>query len=88
MSTHVVTLSCHAEYSDGSFLFDGEDLVCDTKLQPFGGIDAESTIVKEYQCVTIQIAVPRAQAEAFLEGLRTGKVELYIDSMKSLLEQS
>lgn len=86
MSTHAVTISCRAVYTDGSFLFDEDKLIATTDIREF--LADDTLVAKDYRRIIIDIAVPRSKAEEFLDGLRSGKIELDVDSMKSPLEQS
>lgn len=80
---HTIRMSCSAAYSDGSYLFDGTQLIADTAIRPAPGAAAG-----RYQIIDLHILVPKAKAEELLDGIRAGKVALEVEGMKTVLEQA
>jgi hypothetical protein len=56
-------------------------MAVDTILRPIS-VEAGA---RRFQMVDLRVAVPKDKAEEFLEGLRTGTAELYIEGMESRL---
>ncbi len=83
-AANVVRLTCNAVYSDGSPLLDNIQLITKASLQPMPlGPGSDN-----YQVVELRIAVPKAQAEELLDGISSGVAELYVEGMKTFLEQA
>jgi hypothetical protein len=80
---HVIKVSCAAAYKDGSLLFDDAELIADTLLKP-PTIESEGL----YGIIELRLAVPSVKTEAMLNGLRSGLVSLYIEGMKSEVDQA
>ena len=83
-SNHSTHINCRAMYTDGSILFEGQELIGDACLCDF----TQAGIKDRYRSVTIRLAVPKDGAEDFVAGLRTGTVELYIEGIPTTLEQA
>ena len=85
-SENVLTILTTAAYKDGTQLYNEEVMmagVSEVKLLP-----GSKLAVTGYRFLNITLALPRAEYETFVEGLKSGSAELIIEGMKTEVERA
>jgi hypothetical protein len=77
----IVKVRCSAAYKDGTYLFGAENE--DELLLADSFIVNSKLPNSDYKAVELRILVPCRKAEALVNGMRSGVLQLYVESMKS-----